>query len=214
MAAMTEWTMKGTELANCNCVSGCPCQFSQLPTYGRCEAYCFVQIDKGNYGDVPLDGLRWGIVATWPGPIHKGNGTLLAIVDERANAKQRAALEAVAHGKDTEPGKIVWAVYAAMTSKFLPTLAKPIDLSIDVEKRVASVKVPGVVEGKMEPIRNPVTGAESRARINLPNGFEFTQAEVGSGTGKTQGEIKLDFVNTHAHVCNVHWSTHGVVRPS
>jgi len=209
---MTEWTMKGTTFSNCNCVSGCPCQFSQPPTHGRCEAYCFVKIDKGKYGDVSLDGLNWGIVATWPGPIHKGNGTLQAIVDERGDAKQRAALEAIAHGKDTEPGKIVWAVYAAMTSKFFPTLAKPIDLQIDVDKRVASLRVPGVVDGTIEPIRNPVTGAESRARINLPNGFEFTEAEVASGTGKATGEIKLDFTKTHAHLANYHWSTHGVVR--
>ena len=212
MATLTEWTMKGTELANCNCVCGCPCQFSQLPTHGKCEAYCFVQIDKGNYGDVPLDGLRWGIVATWPGPIHKGHGTLQAIVDERGDAKQRAALEAIAHGKDTEPGKIVWAVYAAMTSTFLPTLAKPIDLRIDVNERMATVRVAGVVDGKVEPIRNPVTGAPSRARINLPNGFEFTQAEVASGSGKAMGEITLDFSNTHAHLADYHWSTHGVVR--
>ena len=209
---MTEWTMKGTELAHCNCVCGCPCQFSQLPTHGRCEAYCFVQIDTGKYGDVKLDGLRWGIVATWPGPIHKGGGTLQAIVDERGDAKQRAALEAIAQGKDTEPGKIVWAVYAAMTSKFLPTLAKPIDLSIDVDARKAKVAVAGVVSGTIEPIRNPVTGAESRARINLPNGFEFTEAEVGLGTGKATGEIKLDFAATHAHIARYHWSTHGVVR--
>src|SRR5262249_32590686 len=130
MATLTEWTMKGTEIANCNCVAGCPCQFSQLPTYGRCEAYCFVQIETGKYGDVSLDGLRWGLVGTWPGPIHMGGGTIQAIVDERGDAKQRAALEAVAHGKDTEPGKIVWAVFAAMTKTFLPTLAKPIDLAI------------------------------------------------------------------------------------
>jgi hypothetical protein len=212
MAALTEWTMKGTTLSNCNCVAGCPCQFSQPPTHGRCEAYCFVQIDKGRYGDVPLDGLRWGIVAAWPGPIHKGSGTLQAIVDERGDAKQRAALEAIAHGKDTEPGKIVWAVYAAMTTKFLPTLARPIDLSIDVDARKATVRVPGVVEGAVEPIRNPVSGAESRARINLPNGFEFTQAEVGLGTGRATGEIRLDFTNTHAHLSEYHWSTHGVVR--
>jgi hypothetical protein len=212
--AHVEWMMKGTELANCNCVSGCPCQFSQLPTHGTCEAYCFVQIDSGKYGDVPLDGLRWGIVATWPGPIHKGNGTLQAIVDDRADAKQRAALEAVAHGKDTDPGKIVWAVYASMVTKFLPTLARPIDLKIDVDNRLAMVKVPDVVDGRIEPIRHPVTGAASRARINLPNGFEFTDAEVASGTGKATGEIKLDFVSTHAHVAHVHWTTHGVVRPS
>lgn len=212
MAALTEWTMQGTELAHCNCVCGCPCQFSQLPTHGRCEAYCFVQIESGKYGDVSLDGLRWGIVATWPGPIHKGSGTIQAIVDERGDAKQRAALEAIAHGKDTEPGKIVWAVYAAMSSKFLPTLAKPIDLSIDVDRRLATVRVAGVVDGKIEPIRNPVTGAESRARINLPNGFEFTAAEVASGTGRATGEVKLDFKATHAHLANVHWTTHGVVR--
>jgi hypothetical protein len=212
MASLTEWTMTGTELANCNCVCGCPCQFSQLPTHGSCEAYCFVQIDKGKYGDVALDGLRWGIVATWPGPIHKGNGTLQAVVDERGDARQRAALEAIAHGKDTEPGKIVWAVYAAMTTKFLPTLARPIDLTIDVDKRAATVRVPGIVDGRIEPIRNPVTGAESRARINLPNGFEFTEAEVASGTGRTTGDIKLDFTNTHAHLARYHWSTHGVVR--
>ena len=29
-----------------------------------------MQIDKGRFGDVPLDGLRWGFVATWRGPIH------------------------------------------------------------------------------------------------------------------------------------------------
>ena len=212
MATLTEWRMKGTELAHCNCVCGCPCQFSQLPTHGRCEAYCFVQIHEGQYADVPLDGLCWGIVATWPGPIHKGGGTLQAIVDERGDARQRAALEAIAHGKDTEPGKIVWAVYAAMTSTFLPTVAKPIELSIDVDGRHARVVVPGLVDGVVEPIKNPVTGAESRARINLPNGFEFTQAEVGVGTGRATGEIKLDFKGTHAHLANYHWSTHGVVR--
>jgi hypothetical protein len=212
MAALTEWTMKGTELANCNCVAGCPCQFSQLPTDGRCEAFCFVQVDQGQFGDVPLDGLRWGIFGTWPGPIHKGNGTYQAVVDARADGKQRAALEAIAHGKETEPGKIVWAVYASMVTTFLPTVYKEIDLSIDVDERKASVRVPGLVEGTVEPIRNPVTGAAGRARINLPNGFEFTEAEVGTGTGKASGDIKLNFTNTHAHLARVHWSTHGVIR--
>ena len=212
MATLTEWTMKGTELANCNCVAGCPCQFSQLPTYGRCEAFGFVQVDQGKFGDVPLDGLRWGIVASWPGPIHKGNGTYQAIVDARADAKQRAALEAIAHGKETEPGKIVWAVYASMVTMFLPTVYKDIDLSIDVDERKAWVHVQGVVDGTIEPLRNAVTGVASRARINLPNGFEFTEAEVAIGNGTATGDIKLNFANTHAHLARVHWSTHGVIR--
>ena len=34
--ALTEWTMQGTEVVNCNCECGCPCQFSRLPTHGNC----------------------------------------------------------------------------------------------------------------------------------------------------------------------------------
>jgi hypothetical protein len=203
--ALTEWTMQGTEVVNCNCECGCPCQFSRLPTHGHCSAVIFVQIDNGRFGDVPLDGLRWGIVAAWPGPIHKGNGTLQAIVDERANEKQRAAIEAIAHGKDTEPGKVVWAVYASMVTTFLPTVAKPIELTMDLENRTATVRVKGIVDETVGPLRNQVTGNPSRARITLPAGFEFTEAEVASGT-------PLDFNETHAHLARVHWTTHGVVR--
>ena len=73
--AFTEWTMKGVEFVNCNCAWGCPCQFNSLPTYGDCCALAFGQIEQGRYGDVPLDGLRWGVLLAWPKAIHLGNGT-------------------------------------------------------------------------------------------------------------------------------------------
>src|SRR5258706_6302338 len=210
--ALTEWTMQGTEVVNCSCECGCPCQFSRLPTHGYCKAVIFVQIDNGRFGDGPLNGLRWGIVAAWPGAIHQGNGTLQAIVDERADAKQRAAIEAIAHGKDTEPGKVVWAVYASMVTKFLPTVARTIEMAMDLENRTATVRVKGIVDETVGPLRNQVTGNPSRARITLPAGFEFTEAEVASGTSKVTGDIPIDFNETHAHLARVHWSTHGVVR--
>lgn len=210
--AHTEWSMQGTEVANCNCNWGCPCQFNQLPTHGHCRAYGFVHVDKGHYGDVPLDGIRWGIVAAWPGPIHKGNGTMMAVVDERADAKQRAAIEAITRGQDTDPGTVVWQVFASMTSKFLPTVAKPIHLKLDIENRTAEIRIPGLVDGRVGPIVNPVTGKPHRARVTLPNGFEYTDAEFASGTAKAEGEIPLDFHDTHAHLARVHWTTHGVVR--
>src|SRR3954470_10244649 len=137
MSALTEWTMQGTEMVNCNCDCGCPCQFSQLPTRGRCEAYTFVQIARGRFADVPLDGLHWGMLLTWPGPIHKGDGTAQVIVDARADARQRAAIVTIAHGEETEPGTLVWNVFASTMATYLPTLFKPIDLSIDVENRAA-----------------------------------------------------------------------------
>lgn len=210
---LVEWSMQGTEFVNCNCAVGCPCQFQSLPTHGNCRAYGFVQIDKGKFGDTPLDGLRWGILAAWPGAIHEGNGTFQTIVDERADAKQRAALEAISHGKETEPGKLIWQVFSTTVTKFLPTLIKPIELKIDYAARTAAVKVPGVVEGRGNPIHNQMSNKGVPVKLTMPEGFEFTEAEVVSGAGRTvDGAIQIAFDNTHAHLARIHWSTRGVVR--
>jgi hypothetical protein len=99
-----------------------------------------------------------------------------------------------------------------MVTTFLPTLARPIELSLDVENRRASVHVPGIVDGVVGPILNQVNGNPTRARLTLPNGFEFTEAEFASGTATVQGAIPLNFADTHAHLARVHWNTHGVVR--
>ncbi|MGH8430329.1 MAG: DUF1326 domain-containing protein, partial [Solimonas sp.] len=157
--ALVEWSMRGWELANCNCNHGCPCQFNQLPSQGHCRAHAFIQIEQGRFGDVPLGGLRWGIMAAWPGPIHEGNGRMLTIVDEQADARQRAAIEAISHGQETEPGTLIWQVFSTTVSEFLPTLVKPIELSGDVSKASGRVRVAGLIEADIEPMRNPITGA-------------------------------------------------------
>ena len=210
--AFVEWKMQGTELSNCNCNWGCPCQFNSLPSQGHCRATGFIQIDKGHFGDVTLDGLRWGVLAAWPGAVHQGNGTFMTVIDERADANQRAAIEAISHGKETDPGSLIWQVFSTTVTKFLPTQFKPIDLAIDVNARTAKVRVPGLIDCDIEPIKNPVTGDPQQARVILPNGFEFTEAEFASGKAKSSGAIELVFDNTHAHLAPIHWSTHGVVR--
>jgi hypothetical protein len=48
----------------------------------------------------------------------------------------------------------------------------PITLNVDREKRCATIRIPGIAESDIEPIKNPATGEEHRARIALPNGFE------------------------------------------
>lgn len=212
MSKYVDWMMQGFEFANCNCSWGCPCQFNSLPTHGDCRASCFVQIDKGHFGGVPLDGLRWGILAAWPGAIHLGNGKFQTIIDERANPQQRQAIETVSHGGETEPGSLIWQVFSTTITEFLPTLYKPIALAIDYAGRVADVKVPGVIEGQAGTIRNPVTGAPHPVRVTMPGGFEFTESEVVSGTSKATGPIELRLDGSHAHLARIHWSTRGVVR--
>lgn len=212
MASLTEWELEGVEFANCSCDCGCPCQFNSLPTHGHCHAHTFVHVTRGHYGDVELDGLDWGILAAWPGPIHLGNGTFRVVVDDRANPDQRAALEAIAQGRDTEPGALIWQVFSTTVTTVLPTVYTRLGLSVDVDARTAALRIGGIGESTAEPIRNRKTGAPQRAHVTLPAGFEFTEAEFAAGTTTVGGDIPLDFTHTHAHLARIHWSTRGVVR--
>jgi hypothetical protein len=87
-----------------------------------------------------------------------------------------------------------------------------IEFEVDVDHRRARIKVPGMVEGRGEQIKNPVTGAEHRARIDLPNGFEYEIAEIGRGWNRTSGPIALDLSDSYAQFADIHLSNRGVVR--
>lgn len=208
----TDWSMEGVEVANCNCDWGCPCQFNQQPSHGDCRAYAVIQIDKGHFGAISLDGLRWAIFAEWPGPIHLGKGTFQAVVDQRADAAQRRAIEAVAHGLESEPGALVWQVFAATVERVLPTIAAHIDMTVDIDRREAIVRIEGRLDGQIHPITNPATGQPRRVRVTVPDGLEYADAEFASGTSTASGPIPIQFNATHAHLARIHWTRHGVVR--
>ena len=209
---MIPWRIKGREFNNCNCDYGCPCQFNARPTHGDCAAITGYQIDEGHFGDVKLGGLRVVSVYTWPGPVHEGNGTMQFIIDERADGRQRDALLKIVMGEETEAMATMWSVFAHMVTTTLNPVFATIDLELDVDARTARLAVPGLVEGKGEPIRNPVTGAVHRARIDLPNGFEFKLAEMASGTSRSTGGIKLEFTDSYSHLANLDLCNSGIVR--
>ena len=209
--ATVQWMVKGREFANCNCSYGCPCQFNDLPTHGNCRAAVGFQIDQGHFGEVRLDGLRAVGLYAWPGAVHQGNGTMQLIIDERANAKQREALVKIMTGQETEEMATMWWVYAAMSPTKLEPLFKSIEFEVDVGGRRARLVVPGLLETVGEPIRNPVTGAEHRVRIDMPHGFEYRLAEIGSGSTKATGKITLDLKRSYGQFANIHLSNAGVV---
>lgn len=210
--APTSWRMSGPSVTNCNCDYGCPCQFNALPTHRQCEAISAMHIDTGHFGDVKLDGLNWVALFHWPGAVHEGNATCQAIVDERADAKQRDALLQILSGQASEPGSTFIQVFASTVTKALEPLFKPIEIAIDVPKRKATIRVPGLIDTGVEPLRNAVTGAESRAQICLPDGFEFTVAEVASGTTKSKAGVALDLKGTHTHLARLDLTESGVIR--
>jgi hypothetical protein len=203
---MIEWYIKGREFATCNCDYGCPCQFNALPTRGSCEAAVGFVFDEGKFGDVSLDGVKAALVAHWPGAIHEGKGTMQFIFDEACSQEQRDAVAKILKGEETEPMTTVWSVISAMTDTFLDPLVKPISFDVDIDGRTARLSIPGVLETTAEPIRNPVTGAEHRARIDLPNGFEYRLAEMASGNTQTGSEsgIQLNLQNSYGQIAEIH----------
>jgi hypothetical protein len=214
--ANIDWMIKGPWLTTCNCDIGCPCQFNSLPTQGHCRAAVGCEIEEGFFGKVGLDGVRFAAMLGWPGPIHKGGGEAQPIVDASATTEQRAAILTIMKGDETDPGATIFNVFAATIDTMHEPLFLPIDFGADVEKRVGHVSVPGVLDITSEPIRNPVTGDPHRVRIDIPHGFEYTIAEIASGTTKTgkRAAVSLDWSNAHAHFVDLHWTRHGVVRPS
>lgn len=208
---MIDWNIQAEELSNCNCNYGCPCQFGVLPTKGNCEAVIVYDIEKGHYGNTKLDGLRAAGVYSWPGAIHEGNGQMQLVIDERADADQRAALQAIMNGEDTVEMATMWFVLSAMCPEKHETLYAPIDLDWDSEACTGKASVGGVLDIEVSPIPNIVTGEPHRISIQLPHGFEFRHAEMASGNSRTKGgEISVSFDATHAHMAKLNLTGQGI----
>jgi hypothetical protein len=173
-----------------------------------------VHVEEGHFGDVSLDGVRFGVLVAWPGPIHEGKGEAQPFVDASATQEQRDAVLAIMAGEHTEPGATIFNVFAATFETMHEPIVAAIEFESDKEARSARLSVPGVVDVSCNPIRNPVTGDTHRARIDIPNGFEYTIAEVAAGTTRTGGKaaIALDWQGAHAHLIDLHWTQHGVVH--
>jgi hypothetical protein len=93
-----QWHLTGQVLVACNCDWGCPCNFNARPSKGKCEGGWTWHVDTGTYGDVTLDGLNFSVYVNWPGAIHEGNGEAVILIDERANERQRSAIETLIGG--------------------------------------------------------------------------------------------------------------------
>ena len=203
------WHIAGEEVVSCNCAWGCPCQFNGIPTHGRCEALLAWDIREGHFGDTSLDGVRFARIYSWPGPIHEGNGTRLLVMDERTTPEQREALVALESGLQGYP---YFEIFAAVCPTALEPVVAPIEVETDREQRQARINIPGVGDAHIEPIKNPVTGMEHRARIDLPDGFEYKQAEMGNSVSwkvTADERLMMDHQNTYAQLSHFDWSSPG-----
>ena len=98
---LTKWKITGQLEEACSCNAACPCWFDSKPTRMTCGGNQVLFIQKGNYGNVKLDGLAIANYAESP-----EDQTMMDsfgkwkfstnYIDEKANPEQRKALEAIA----------------------------------------------------------------------------------------------------------------------
>lgn len=128
--AASSWQVQGQYYENCNCDFVCPCVPGQMqvrPTQGSCTFVMAFQIERGRYGDTPLDGLGFIVVGVTPEEMAKGNWSVGVIVDERASTEQRDAITGIASGAAGGP----MAALGGLVGKFLGVESAPIEFKRD-----------------------------------------------------------------------------------
>ena len=168
-----KWQLDGLVLVACNCDWGCPCNFNALPTTGKCEGGWTWHVERGSYGDTILDGLNFSVYVNWPGAIHEGNGEALVLIDEAADAAQRAAIETLIGGSVGGP----WGILAGTWPKVHGPYSVAYEFRFDGVN--TSLKCGDDVIIECGPIRNPVTGAEAHPAVVLPEGIIFKGGDLG-----------------------------------
>lgn len=137
------WEVSGQYYETCNCDFVCPCAPGRLavqPTKGTCTFAMAFEIERGHYGDVPLDGLAFLVLGYTPEAMGKGNWKVGVVADERANAAQREAIQAIASGAAGGP----MAALSGLVGSFAGVASAPIRFERDGVKW--SVSAPGLVD--------------------------------------------------------------------
>jgi hypothetical protein len=201
------WQLTGDYFENCNCDVVCPCLASSVapltarPSKGVCDVALIFHIDKGNYGDVALDGLNVSVIVHTPGPMADGNWTAAAYIDERADDQQTAALGAIFTGVEGGP----MAAFAPLISTQLGVKKVPIRYSIQGKRR--SAEIPGVMQMAVEPIPTMHPSGEIWTTLGHPVAPDRIALAMGS-SGSTVADYGMRWDNSgrNGHYAPISWS--------
>jgi hypothetical protein len=209
--AYLDWMIRGPKLAGCNCHYACPCEFNAPPTDPNlCEGLEAMRIEEGWFGDVRLDGLCFGAIYRWPGPVHLGGGVVQGAIDRHANERQTEALFTILAGKEQEP-TTPFAIYGATIEREIEPVVTDFEFECDLGAANGRFAAKGLFECFIEPIRNPITGKTFRAAIQLHDGFEFKGAEIGAATFNGGGELRMRHEGRYGYLTYAAYGPKGLI---
>jgi hypothetical protein len=208
MSAQMQWQLSGDYFENCNCRVVCPClvstaaPLSARPTEGVCDVALLFHVDKGAYGGEPLDGLNAALIAHTPGPMGEGNWTVATYIDQRANDRQAAALEAIFSGAAGGP----MAAFAPMIGNSLGT--KKVAIAYRVEGKNRSAEIPAIMHMSVEPLPTLHESGEIWAATGHPVNPEKLALAVGvQGSTFEDHGMQWDNSGRNGHYAAISWSS-------
>jgi hypothetical protein len=195
--------MRGSGYEFCNCDFGCGCNFGGFPNSedGSCHALVGMHIASGVCGSVQLDGVKCAALVKWPKAIHEGNGRCVFIVDPATSDAQIDALAKIFSGS---LGGMPWELLGPTMQVVGLEKAK---ITIDGAGVKSTFRIDGIGEGRGEALKNPVTGEDHHAIVDLPDGFIWTRGNCGQGSFAAKaGEISLDYQKTNWIFYSFDWN--------
>jgi hypothetical protein len=195
--------MRGTGYEFCNCDFGCGCNFGGFPNSkdGSCQAMVGLHIADGVCGDVPLSGLKCAAIVHWPKAIHEGNGKAVFVVEPATTDAQVDALAKICTG---QLGGLPWEL---LGPSFQVVGLEKAKITIQGTGVKSSFLVPGLIDARGDTFKNPVTGEDHHAVVDLPDGFIWKRGDCGQGTFRaTAGGLNLSFEKTNWILYDFDWN--------
>ena len=199
---MTDWTIKGELILNCNCTVFCPCVVSlgkHPPTEGYCQAWMGIRIDDGKWDDESLTGLNIAMLLDIPGNMGRGNWKVAAFIDERASEAAYDGLVAIFSGK----ARGTTGLFSMLVGEFLGAERAPVSFETEGKKRRLSVGKK--IQGEVVPIDGP--NPDSPVMVTNTGywmGPNITIATATKGRVRDRGRV-WDFDGRSAEICQIDW---------
>ena len=126
--AAPSWNISGQYYETCSCDFVCPCILGRMavrPSKGTCTFAMTMQVERGSFGSVPLNGVTFIVLGMTPEEMGKGNWSVGLVVDDKTTPEQRDAIAAITSGSAGGP----MAPLSGLVTKFLGIEAAPITVN-------------------------------------------------------------------------------------
>ena len=198
--AAPAWQVEGQYYENCSCDYVCPCvpgQMMSKPSKGWCTFAMGFRIERGRFGELPLDGLGFVVVAHTPEEMAKGNWSVGLVIDERATPEQREAITGIASGSAGGP----MAAIGGLVGKFLGVETAPLEFRSDGVSWSVDAKDKIRLEGQgafgLDPAHGPLqlsnTGHPAADTFSLAHASNSRVAALGVSWSDASGRNNAQY---------------------